>query len=285
VGWSATLRRKRVLIFTGFALSAVVALGVGLGTVAGAYPATLTSAAQKFETAVASGGTGFRFDVVQRQTEDQKPGGSPIPLVDPANPTQITGGTDHIYVNTVLARGQVAPGAFWMEMRWGPETEAAPVSFESASFMWAVLYRAPNLYRNDGYGWYPIQLQGSPGIGLDPITAAKLPLALRNLSAITDLGMATLGGVAVHHFAASVDVANFPGVVAADGAAFTETPFPLDLWVDSSNRLVQLEARARNLNEPNFLLKVDTLMTFTYTAADPVPAALPTVIPNAPPQP
>jgi hypothetical protein len=282
VGQTGTLHRKRVFV-GGFALAACAALLVGLATAVGAYPPALSAAAGAFETALGPGGSGFRFEVAQRQTEDQKPGGSPIPVLDASNPSSIIGTTDHAYVNSVLARGQVTAGAFWMEMRYGPTTELAPANFDTAPFVFAVIYQPPNLWRNDGFGWYRADV--SPGVGMDPTTAVKLPLAVRSLKTISDLGMTTLGGVAVHHYAAMVEVANFPGVVASDGAAFTETPFPIDLWLDSSNRLVQLEARARNLNETNFLLKIDTVITFSYVAAGPVPAPAPTAGPSAHPLP
>jgi hypothetical protein len=72
-----------------------------------------------------------------------------------------------------------------------------------------------------------------------------------------------------------VDVANFPGVLASDGASFTETPFPIELWIDGSNRLVQLEAKTRNTNETTYLLKVDTLINFIWLPADPAPQPVP----------
>lgn len=283
MGWAATALRGRRPFLAVVALSLVIALAVALTGGVGAYPPALTAAATAFENAMGPGGPGLRFDVVQHQTVDAKPDGPLIPILDPSDPSQVVGTTEHLYVNSVLARGAVAPGAFWMEMRLGPTLESAPAVFDTAPFLWAVIYQPPNLWRNDGFGWYPDTV--SPGVGMDPLTAAKLPLALKNLTSISDLGAETLAGVSVHHYQAQVDVANFPGVIASDGASFTETPFPVDLWLDTSNRLVQLEARARNLNEPDYLLRVDTVITFTWLAAGAVPEPVPTAGPSPHPAP
>lgn len=82
MSWSVTLHRRRVLFFAGSSVSVAAALLIALATAVGAYPAALTSAASTLETALGPGGTGYRFEVVQRQTEDQKPGGSPVPVLD-----------------------------------------------------------------------------------------------------------------------------------------------------------------------------------------------------------
>jgi hypothetical protein len=273
--------RPAVLALVAAAALSILVLAVALG--AGSYPSTLSSGARNFETAIGPGGAGLRFQVIQRQTEDARPGGPLVPVLDAADPSVVIGATDHLYVNSVLARGAITPGAFWMEMRFGPTTESAVADFDTSPFLWAVIYQPPNLWRNDGVGWYETDV--SPGVGMDPVTAVKLPQALRNLKTITDLGLTTLNGISVRHFSASVDVVNLPGVIASDGASFTETPFPIDLWLDSSNRLVQLQARTRNLNEPDFLLKIDTVVTFTWASPGIVPDPLPTMAPGAQPQP
>ncbi|HJP89034.1 MAG TPA: hypothetical protein VJ850_08375 [Candidatus Limnocylindrales bacterium] len=253
----------------------LVAAAVGLAAFASgakAYPSNLIAAADTLASTTAAGGQGYRFDVVQRQVEYAKPGGSLIPVAGLAAPN----GVDHVYVNSVLARGSVAPGAFWMEMRFGPD-ETTEAIYEQAPTMFRVIARDGALWRNDGAGWFTAAV--SPGIGMDPATAALLPQLLRSVTNVADQGRDVVGGQQLHRYAGVVDVANFPGVVASDGAPFTENPVAVTLWLDSANRLVQLEGRARNLNETTFDLKVITTIRITYAAAGPPPLPAPTLAP------
>jgi hypothetical protein len=245
------------------------------------YPPALVAAAKVFEAATASGGTGYRFDVVQRQVEYPRPSG-PLPaVVDPSSPTTILRRADHLFVNSIVSRGRVSPSAFWMEMRFGPDEDQVG-TFDLAPSMFGVIVKGGQMWRNDGAGWFPTDV--SPGAGMDPGTASKLPDLLRNLKNARDLGTGAGADATLRHFSGAVDIANFPGVVASDGAKFTESPVAVHLWVDEQDRLVRLEARARNLNEPTFELRIDTVVSFTYQAAgiapDPSPAAPSSPIPQ-----
>jgi hypothetical protein len=279
--------RAIVAAFLGAASLGLLATALAAATQlsqAAPYPTALLSAASALEATTAIGGPGYRFDVVQRQVEYPKAGASSLPLVDAASPQTIVGQVDHLYVNSVLARGRVTPTAFWMEMRFGPGETTAP-SFDIAPTLFGVIAKSGNLWRNDGQGWYATTM--SPGVGMDPATAALLPTLLRNVTKVTDLGQVTLAGQSVHRFAGLVDIANFPGVVASDGAPFTESPIAVDVWLDASNRVVQLEGRTRNLNESVIDLKIDTVISFAYlpvgVAPNPSPLiAIPTA-PGAPP--
>jgi hypothetical protein len=232
------------------------------------YPSALLAAGQTLQGATAPGGLGYGFDVVQRQVEYPKAGSSLLPLVDPASPQIITGRVDHLFVNSVLARGRVQPEAFWMEMRFGPDETGTPV-FEAAPSMFGVIAKGGTLWRNDGLGWYTTAV--SPGVGMDPTTASLLPALLAHLTKISDLGSVALRGQPAHRYSGLVDVAYFPGVIASDGAAFTQTPISVDVWLDGSGRLLQLEGQANNLNEPDVDLRIDTVITFTYLPATQVP--------------
>ncbi len=262
-----------------FALSAAVGFAAAAQgaapapLVTGPYPAGLRAAADALEAATGAGGTGYQFEVEQRQAEDALPGGPEIALYDPSDKAKVTGHTAHFYVNSTVVRGRVAPGALWMEMRVGPG-EGVAADFDKAPPMWAVIWRDQTAWRNEGQGWF--RADTSPGVGMDPVTAARLPGMLRNLSNVTDIGPATLqGGAKARHYAGLADIADFPGVVASDGAPFTESPVRVDVWVDQLGRVVRIEATARNLNEAEYNLHVDTVITFSYTAAGPVPDPAP----------
>jgi hypothetical protein len=259
----------------------VIAAGLGLAAFAiGArpYPASLLTAADALAATTAASGQGYRFDVVQRQVQFARPGGSLIPIVDPMNPNSITRVVDHLYVNAVLARGSVARGAFWMEMRFGPD-ETTAANYDLAPTMFQVIARDGSIWRNDGFGWFATSV--SPGVGMDPTTAALLPQLLRSVSNVTDQGREVIDGQQLRRYAGVVEVASFPGVVASDGAAFTENPIAVRLWLDSADHLVQLEGRARNLNSTTFDLDVVTTIRITYAAAGPPPVPAPTIAPAA----
>jgi hypothetical protein len=272
-----SLRSSHVLA----SIAIAIAAGLGVGAMAfGArpYPASLLSAADTLAASTAVGGQGYRFDVLQRQVEYARPGGSLIPMPDPASPNGVARGVDHVYVNSVLARGNVAPNAFWMEMRFGPD-ETTEANYELAPTMFQVIDRGGALWRNDGAGWYGTAV--SPGVGMDPATAALLPQLLRSVANVSEQGQEVVDGQPLRRYVGTVEVANFPGVVAADGAVFTENPIAVRIWLDSNNRLVRLEGSARNLNESTFDLKIVTTIRITYAAAGPPPIPVPTLAPAA----
>jgi hypothetical protein len=270
-----SLRLLHVVASVGIIIVAAFGL-VAIALGARPYPASLLSAADSLAAATAPGGPGFRFDVVQRQVQFAKPGGSLIPIVDPIKPKAAARGVDRLYVNSVLARGSVAPGAFWMEMRFGPD-ETTEANYDLAPTMFQVIARDGALWRNDGFGWFATL--ASPGVGMDPITAARLPQLLRSVTNVTDEGREVVDGQQLRRYAGVVDIANFPGVVASDGAAFTENPIAVRLWLDSADRLVQIEGRARNLNQTTFDLKIVSTIRITYAAVGPPPEPAPTLAP------
>jgi hypothetical protein len=75
-------------------------------------------------------------------------------------------------------------------------------------------------------------------------------------------------------------IADAPGLLAIDAAAFSELSGPIEYSIDTSGRLAQLHATVRNLRMETFDLLTDVVVTFTY---DPSPGALPDPVPTAPP--
>ena len=155
------------------------------GALADLSPAELTTAAADvLDAATAKGGTGYTFEIVQRSSLNQQPGGALIDIPDPVNRGGSLGKTDHYELATFIERGAVAPGGFWLEIRDGPTKEAKP-DFETAAYELGTIVRDGLTYRNDGDGWY--ETKDPPGIGLDPATAALLPTMLRGATERKDL--------------------------------------------------------------------------------------------------
>ena len=70
--------------------------------------------------------------------------------------------------------------------------------------------------------------------------------------------------------------ADVPGIVAVDGASFTELTGPIEFSLDAQGRLAQLHLIARNTNLDVYDLLVDTTITFGYPSAAPdLPAPSP----------
>ena len=164
-----------------------------------------------------------------------------------------------------------------MEMRASPASPDAKVDLAGGERLFRALVRDGLTYRDDGLGWYPTDQP--PGIGLDPATAALLPGLLRNAAApeVTDLAAAEgeLGRAdasATRAITAAGTVADIPGVVAVDGAPFTELTAPITFSFDAAGRLSGLLVTAHNTNAIEQDLVVVTEITLHY---DDVPTGLP----------
>lgn len=274
-----------VLAMAGIALARTAppaTVTVPVGAVAGGAPAGTpdelrSAAADLLEAATARGGTGYRFEVVQRSTLVARPGGPQIEVPDPTDRTKSLGLADTYYLIGLVETGYVTPAGFAMEMRAGPASPDARVDLAGGELLFRALVRDGTTYRDDGQGWYPTDQP--PGIGLDPATAALLPGLLRNAAAAatTDLAAAEgeLGrahGSAARAITAATTVADIPGVIAVDGAAFTEITAPVGLTFDAAGRLTGILVTARNTNATLQDLVVVTEITLHY---DDVPRALP----------
>ncbi len=236
-----------------------------------------TTAAAALDAALAKGGGGITFQVVQRNTLYQKPGGPAIEVRSDTDPTKVVGSTDQYYINAMVSTGAVTDSAFWMEIRRGPGKDEAP-DFTAGELRYNVIERAGVLWRNDGKGWY--QTDVSPGMGMDPVSARKLPDLLRALQDGSKLEATIYNGRLLAGVGGVTGVDDYPGVVASDGKEFTDGTFGIRTWFDDQGRLVRLEASAHNLNADVYNLVSQTVVTFGYGSTGDPPAPTPTMAPE-----
>ena len=239
------------------------------------------AAADLLEAATAKGGAGYRFEIVQRSTLTAKPGGPQIEVPDPIDRTKSLGLADTYYLIGLVETGYVTPAGFAMEMRAGPTSPDAAADLAKGELLFRALVRDGVTYRDDGLGWYPTDRP--PGIGLDPATAALLPSLLRHVADAADADLAVAEGelgkadpAAARAITATGTVADIPGVVAVDGAPFTELKAPIALTFDAAGRLTGILVTARNTNVTAYDLVVVTEITLHYDA---VPVTLPEPVP------
>jgi len=274
-----------VLVMAGVAAARVVppaTVTVPVSAVAGGAPAGTpaelkAAAADLLAATTAKGGAGYRFEIVQRATLTAKPGGPQIDVPDPADRTKSLGLADEYYLIGLVETGSVTPAGFAMEMRAGPTSPDAKTDLTGGELLFRALVRDGLTYRDDGLGWYPTDQP--PGIGLDPATAALLPGLLRNAAAAETADLAAAEGelgqadpTATRAITAAGTVADMPGVVAVDGAPFTELTSPIAFSFDAAGRLAGLVVTARNTNATLHDLVVVTEITLHY---DDVPTGLP----------
>lgn len=256
---------------------------VGQVGAAALTPSQLKSvAATLFETATAPGGGGVTFEIVQQSWLQARPGGPLIEIPDPNDRFKSLGFAEQYQLGTLIERGAVTADGFWMEMRAGPAEGQAP-DFVQAPYQFGAIAKDGATWRNDGEGWY--ETDRPPGIGLDPATTALLPTLLRNAAGATDDGTETVGGTSARRIEASGKVADVPGIIAVDGEPFTTLVGPIEFAFDESGRLVRLRALARNDNQKEFDLLVETVITFAYPLVAPaIPDPTPAWSPPAAPQ-
>lgn len=246
-------------------------------------PAQLKSgAATLLEVATGPGGGGVTFEIVQRSSLHAKPGGPQIEIPDPTDRYKSLGFADEYQLGALIERGAVTAEGFWMEMRAGPAKGAEP-DFEKAPYQLGAIAKNGTTWRNDGEGWY--ETDRPPGIGLDPRTAALLPTLLRNASGPTDDGTESVHGKTARRIEATGAVKDIPGIIAVDGQPFTTLVKPIEFAFDDAGYLVRLRAVARNENQKEFDLLVETVITFSYPLTTPaIPDPKPVWSPAPAPQ-
>ena len=255
-------------------------IGLNAGVTAVDPTQLMVVAAALLEEATSPVGSGYRFEIVQASTMVAKPDGPRIPI-----PDAVGRGTkelaDRYYLHTLLERGVVRPDGFWSEMLAGPKEGAKP-DWEGALVMYQALVRDGARWRNDGDGWY--QADMLPGIGLDPETAQLLPTLLRNAGAPTDArpGDPKANPKAARNLEADALKADIPGLVAADGLAFTELTGKFAYGFDEAGRLVSVTATALNTNMTDFDLVIETTIAIFYDAVGDLTEPKPTWSPETP---
>jgi hypothetical protein len=233
---------------------------------AGGTPSELKDgAAALLEARVAKGGNGFTFEIVQRSTLQAKPSGPKIEVPDPDDRYTTIALADSYELGSLIERGAVSPDGFWMEMRTGPDP--GQTADWTADDHFGTIARDGKVWRDDGDGWY--ETADPPGIGLDPVTAARLPALLRNAADARDDGSESVAGVSSRRLEATGRIADVPGILAADGAPFTTIVAPVEFSFDEDGRLVRVHILARNDNQKTFDLLVDTVITFAYPGSPP----------------
>jgi hypothetical protein len=233
----------------------------------------MDGAATKLQATTDAGGSGYRFEITQTSTMIAKAGGPRIPVPNP-----VTRGTlrmaDTYFLNAILEQGVARPDGFWSQMRAGP-AEGAKADWAGAKVMFEALVRDGQRWRNDGEGWY--QAGALPGVGLDPETAALLPDLLRGGKNVADLpvGDAKVDPAAARTLGAQAKAVEIPGVVAADGAAFTKLTAPVAYGFDDTGRLVSVTVSALNTNMTEFDLVIETSIRIAYDGVAGLPEPKP----------
>jgi hypothetical protein len=289
---------RLTLIADAVILAGLVGLGAAWITVARQSPATRTvpvaavtggalngtpsevrsAAATLLEQAVAPGGAGYRFEIVQRATLHARPGGPPLATAEGGGAQPAEAPATH-YLVGLVETGHVLPGGFAMEMRRGPGTPESAVDLHG-ELEFRALVREGRTYRDDGRGWYPTERP--PGIGLDPATAALLPRLLRDATAPRDTEARSIGELigrnepVVRALTATADIGDIPGIIAVDAASFTELTEPVTLTFDAAGRLSGVVVVARNTRLEEFDLRVVTEIAISY-------ADIPTTLPEPTP--
>ena len=272
---AVAVTRAPVVIGSALAPVAPTAQGGGAGLTAAAR---LSSASSVIGSAISPGGAGFSFFALQRTTEYARTAGPMIAVVDPADPRKVIGHTDHLFINAMLSKGEVTPDGFFMAMHLGSQTSSSSADFDAAPAVFSVLSRDGVTWRNDGAGWY--QSTDLPGMGIDLATIRLLPRALGRIGSPASAGSESLRGTLAAALTGSVAVADYPGAIAADGAAFTDPAVGVKVWIDGANRPVQLWIRARNTNQPDYDLYSETTVIFDYAPLAALPSPDPTVGPE-----
>jgi len=274
----ASMMRLAMLVAVVAAL-AVARSGISAGLPGAApVPITAKTAGTAFSNALKPGAGGVSFTVVQRSSVNARPGGPLVAVPDPSSPTVVIGQTDHYDLGSMIERGGVSSNGFWMEMRDGPSAGASP-DFANAKYEFGTIVKGGLTYRSDGTGWYVTDRP--PGIGIDPATAALIPTLLADSGATTPLPPTTIGGISVRQLAATAKVSDIPGLLAVDGAGFTELTAPLELGFDDTGRLVRIHGVARNTRLDTWDLLVDVVITFDYGTAGPIPDPSPIAVPSS----
>ena len=221
-----------------------------------------SGAADHLATALAKGGSGISFTIVQRSTVRPKAGGAELLAPDPADPAKSVV-VDEAPFGSLTELGTATAAGFYAELREGPAPGKEPDWTTAPAFQ--ALTRDGVVYRNEGKGWY--ETDNPPGVGLDPASIALLPGVIGDAREMTDAGV-DAKDPSVRNLSGTARLADIPGLIAADGKAFTELTDPVTYRLDPDGKLVGLHLVARNTNLKAYDLVVETDITLAYVAGD-----------------
>jgi hypothetical protein len=263
-----------------------------------ATPAELTAAAaDTLETALTRG-PGITFEIVQTAMVVARPGGPLVEIPDPVDPAASMGTAERYALGTLIERGLATPDGFWSELIHGPAPgDEAAYDLATAQVSRQALVLDGVMYRDDGPGWH--ETDQLPGIGLDPVTVAKLPELLVTATETKDVpptpaappatsppaddelakatipldaaqvatridGLVGAASDPIRTLEGTTAPATLPGIIAADLEAATELLGPARLAFDEAGRLIGLTVTARNTHLDVHDLVVETHITFRY---------------------
>ena len=112
-----------------------------------ASPTELSSSAAAVLTrALAPGGGGIEFEIVQVSTIAARPGGPLVELPDPIDRRKSLGLAERYSLDTMIQRGFATPDGYWMEMLQGPRAESKEgYTLDTARIASRALVKGPEL--------------------------------------------------------------------------------------------------------------------------------------------
>ncbi|MCI0345959.1 MAG: hypothetical protein L0221_11035 [Chloroflexi bacterium] len=170
---------------------------------------------------------------------------------------------------SAISRGYARGTVFVQDIRHATDLRK-PYVFDLATPDFRTVVKDDVVWRDEGDGSFTTERARIPGLGVDPFTLTRWPDLLRRLDDVKDHGVEDADGQQLHHYSGTADAADWPGIVAADGLAFTATPIAVDVWLDGNDRLVRLAGLTQNLAETDVTL----LITTTVTLSTDVPAVM-----------
>lgn len=235
-------------------IPAPTALAAGVAPLPAGDPRiALFNAASHLELRLGPGGGGLSFTASQIQLLRPVAGGPKLLLQpDRDNPLRKPTAVDEIILGSLSGRGSATGDSFFAEWFNGTDSQGLPAFNGPAAYTGlvhdGVLWRRDERSDSAGLGW--LASPDIPGFGVDPASLSELPDLLRRLQEATYLGVDADG----HHWRGASDAIWYPGAVAVDGAPFTGSPISIEVWLDDADRLVELFAVARNINETTYQL-------------------------------
>lgn len=233
------------------------------------------SAAEKLRSRLEASGEGVSFLVLQRQVLHQTSAAPELRTDADPSPEAGAGPMNVAY----MTRGFARDGVLSMEIRAVDPSLDAP-SFEDGLLLFRVLTKDDQVWRDEGEGFYTVD--DPPGLGMDPASISRLPALLEHLEHVVDLGEQIYQGDNAHRYRGEVAAVRWPGIIAADALAFTESPLELDAWIGQDGELVGLAARTSNLNEEVNHVSVIVNVSFGRDVPPLMPAPIPLRPPTAP---